>query len=101
MSIKINKKKEPSRRFNSIYYDDDDDEESSIAITPDFPITNSLIMEDELLDTILETESDKENDDDESLSDEDVPEEIIKIYSNPLFDEEIISTKIDPHHFNT
>ncbi|GKB80856.1 hypothetical protein Tco_0947751 [Tanacetum coccineum] len=23
-----------------------------------------------------------------------------EIYSNPLFDEEIISTKIDPHHFN-
>nr|GFC03659.1 hypothetical protein [Tanacetum cinerariifolium] len=23
-----------------------------------------------------------------------------KIYSNPLFDEEIISIKIDPHHFN-
>nr|GEW57078.1 hypothetical protein [Tanacetum cinerariifolium] len=34
---------------------------------------------------------------DESFSDEDVPKEI---YSNPLFDEEIISIKIDPHHFN-
>ncbi|GJW79626.1 hypothetical protein Tco_0143601, partial [Tanacetum coccineum] len=38
--------------------------------------------------------------DDESFSDEDVPKENFKIYSNPLFDEEIISTKIDPHHFN-
>ncbi|GJU10391.1 hypothetical protein Tco_1132787 [Tanacetum coccineum] len=39
--------------------------------------------------------------DDESLSDEDVPKENFKIYSNPLFDdEEIISTKIDPHSFN-
>ncbi|GJX40978.1 hypothetical protein Tco_0255968 [Tanacetum coccineum] len=105
-------------------------------------------MEDEHLDTILETESDEENEssvedpdltpsesedlsdieskcdvpvcddfttfsnplfdfnddftfsDDESLSDEDVQEENFKIYSNPLFDEEIISTKIDPHHFN-
>ncbi|GKC18658.1 hypothetical protein Tco_1020808, partial [Tanacetum coccineum] len=37
---------------------------------------------------------------DESFSDDDVPEENFKIYSNPLFDEEIISTKIDPHHFN-
>ncbi|GKC76861.1 hypothetical protein Tco_1127635, partial [Tanacetum coccineum] len=38
--------------------------------------------------------------DDESLSDEDVPKENFKIYSNPLFDdEEIISSKIDPHHF--
>nr|GEV27723.1 hypothetical protein [Tanacetum cinerariifolium] len=32
-----------------------------------------------------------------SFSDEDSPKEI---YSNPLFDEEIISMKIDPHHFN-
>nr|GEX62759.1 hypothetical protein [Tanacetum cinerariifolium] len=39
--------------------------------------------------------------DDESLSNEDVPMENFKIYSNPLFDEEeIISTKIDPHYFN-
>nr|GEW08115.1 hypothetical protein [Tanacetum cinerariifolium] len=35
--------------------------------------------------------------DDQSLSDEDVLE---KIFSNPLFDEEIISMKIDQHHFN-
>nr|GEY91707.1 hypothetical protein [Tanacetum cinerariifolium] len=35
--------------------------------------------------------------DDQSFSDEDIMK---KIYSNPLFDEEIISTKIDPHHFN-
>nr|GEY89672.1 reverse transcriptase domain-containing protein [Tanacetum cinerariifolium] len=35
--------------------------------------------------------------DDESFSDEDISK---KIYSNPLFDEEIISMKIDPHHFN-
>nr|GFA65112.1 hypothetical protein [Tanacetum cinerariifolium] len=33
----------------------------------------------------------------QSCSDEDFPEEI---FSNPLFEEEIISTKIDPHHFN-
>ncbi|GJS26342.1 hypothetical protein Tco_0486962 [Tanacetum coccineum] len=39
--------------------------------------------------------------DDESLSDEDVPMENFKIYSNPLFnDEEIIPTKIDQHSFN-
>nr|GEV15424.1 hypothetical protein [Tanacetum cinerariifolium] len=35
--------------------------------------------------------------DDQSFSDEDIPKEI---YSNPLFDEEILSIKIDPHHFN-
>nr|GEY76189.1 hypothetical protein [Tanacetum cinerariifolium] len=35
--------------------------------------------------------------DDQSFSDEYIPKEI---YSNPLFDKEIISMKIDPHHFN-
>ncbi|GKF03309.1 hypothetical protein Tco_0030232, partial [Tanacetum coccineum] len=52
-----------------ICYNDDDDEYSfatqeylkkfSSAITPDLPKSNSLIMEDEHLDTIPETESDK------------------------------------------
>ncbi|GKE00698.1 hypothetical protein Tco_1388681, partial [Tanacetum coccineum] len=60
----------------SIFYDDDDDddEESSIplrdiisklplsvAIAPGLPITDSLIMEDEHLNTISEMESDEEN----------------------------------------
>ncbi|GJY57285.1 hypothetical protein Tco_0456400 [Tanacetum coccineum] len=56
-----------------IFYDDDDEESSiplrdilselplSVAITPDLPITNSLIMEDEHLNTIPKTESDEEN----------------------------------------
>nr|GEY30063.1 reverse transcriptase domain-containing protein [Tanacetum cinerariifolium] len=35
--------------------------------------------------------------DDQSCSDEDVLE---KIFSNPLFEEEINSMRIDPHHFN-
>ncbi|GJT80468.1 hypothetical protein Tco_1054810 [Tanacetum coccineum] len=52
-----------------VYYFDDDDNfyrESidetppSDAITPDLPITDSLVMEDEHLDTIPETDSDKE-----------------------------------------
>ncbi|GJQ95128.1 hypothetical protein Tco_0006267 [Tanacetum coccineum] len=54
MSIKINKKKELRQLEEAT-------NESSISITPDFPITNSLIMEDELLDTISEKESDEEN----------------------------------------
>ncbi|GJR97484.1 hypothetical protein Tco_0269658 [Tanacetum coccineum] len=147
-----------------IFYDDDDEESSiplrdlisklplSVAITPDLPITDSLIMDDEHLNTIPKTESDEENEssvedlnltpsesedlsedlsdiesecdmpfyddfttfsnhlfdsnndftssDDESLYDEDVLEENLKIYSNPLFDKKIISTKIDPYHFN-
>ncbi|GJY04035.1 hypothetical protein Tco_0369975 [Tanacetum coccineum] len=140
-----------------VCYDDDDDEERSIplkdtiisglppcvAITPALSIeepVDSLIMENEHLDTIPKTESDEfvkssvenlvqnpsesedfsdiesecdmpvcdnfttfsnllfdANDDfsysdDESFSDDDVSNEI---YSNPLFDEEIISVKID------
>nr|GFA67581.1 hypothetical protein [Tanacetum cinerariifolium] len=39
----------------------------------------------------------KSKDDDQSFFDEDLPK---KIYSNPLFDEEIIPVKIDPHPFN-
>ncbi|GKC13294.1 hypothetical protein Tco_1010076 [Tanacetum coccineum] len=49
---------------------------------------------------LFDIDNDFSSSDDESLYDEDVPAENFKIYSNPLFDEEIISTKIDPHHFN-
>nr|GEZ88636.1 hypothetical protein [Tanacetum cinerariifolium] len=72
MSIEINKKEKlqqleqvanlstyPSKRFNSFCYDDDDDEDYIVVITPDFPITDSLIMDNEHLDTIPETESDE------------------------------------------
>ncbi|GJU76947.1 hypothetical protein Tco_1274017 [Tanacetum coccineum] len=46
---------------------------------------------------LFDADDDFSSSDDESFSDEDVLKEI---YSNPLFDEEIISTKIDPNHFN-
>ncbi|GKB95588.1 hypothetical protein Tco_0981725 [Tanacetum coccineum] len=46
---------------------------------------------------LFDANDDFSSSDDESFSDEDISKEI---YSNPLFDEEIISTKIDPHHFN-
>nr|GEX34111.1 hypothetical protein [Tanacetum cinerariifolium] len=106
------------------FYDDDEHsiqykeylENSSNEITPVLPTeeaNNSLSMGDEHLSTIPEMKSDEvikssvENlvpipsDDDESLSNEDVPIEKFKIYSNSLFDdEESISTKIDPHYFN-
>nr|GEX05782.1 phospholipase-like protein [Tanacetum cinerariifolium] len=72
MSIEINKKEKlqqlkqvanlstyPSKRFNSFCYDNDDDEDYTVVITPDLLITDSLIMENEHLDTILKTESDE------------------------------------------
>ncbi|GKC34267.1 hypothetical protein Tco_1046651 [Tanacetum coccineum] len=106
-----------------IFYDDDDDDDKessiplrdfisklplSVAIAPDLPITDSLIMDDEHLKHIRVTESDEENEssvkdlnltpnNDESFSKDDVLKENFKIYSNPLFefDEEIIYSKID------
>nr|GEV64945.1 hypothetical protein [Tanacetum cinerariifolium] len=89
-----------------ICYDDDDDEDYTIAITPKEP-DNSLSMGDEHFDTILATESDEfiksnvenlvPNPSESEGEHEYIPK---KIYSNPLFDEEITSMKIDPHHFN-
>ncbi|GKF87757.1 hypothetical protein Tco_0258634, partial [Tanacetum coccineum] len=53
------------------------------------------------LNPLFDSNDDFTSSDDESLSDEDVLMENLKIYSNPLFDdEEIISPKIDPHYFN-
>ncbi|GKB36928.1 hypothetical protein Tco_0881870 [Tanacetum coccineum] len=59
----------PSWNLPTSSYDDDDDEYSfatqeylmtySTIITPESPVTNSLIMEDEHLDTIPETELDE------------------------------------------
>nr|GFB13912.1 hypothetical protein [Tanacetum cinerariifolium] len=46
---------------------------------------------------LFDAEYDFDSSDDQSLSDEDLSK---KIYSNPLFDEEIIPMKIDPHSFN-
>nr|GEU65426.1 hypothetical protein [Tanacetum cinerariifolium] len=46
---------------------------------------------------LFNVDYDFDSSDDQSPSDEDVPE---KIYSNPLFDEEIIPMEIDQHSFN-
>ncbi|GJY49443.1 hypothetical protein Tco_0439399 [Tanacetum coccineum] len=85
---------------------------SSIAITPillTLEPEDSLIMGNEELSTIPEKQSDEfiksstggsfsNPNDDESLSDEDVPEDNIKIYSNPLFefDDKYISSDVNP-----
>nr|GEX77853.1 hypothetical protein [Tanacetum cinerariifolium] len=46
---------------------------------------------------LFDADYDSDSSEDQSLSDEDVLE---KIYSNPLFDEEIIPMEIDQHSFN-
>ncbi|GJT28243.1 hypothetical protein Tco_0908518 [Tanacetum coccineum] len=111
-----------------VCYDDDDDEESSIplkdiiiyglprcvAITPDSPKTDSLIMVDKHLDTILKTESDEfikssvENlvqnpSESEDECECDVPDyddsqtTNFSTYSNPLFDDSTSSDDESSH----
>ncbi|GJY45342.1 hypothetical protein Tco_0434405 [Tanacetum coccineum] len=95
----------------------DDDEDYTIAITPDLPITDSLIMEDEHHDTIPTTESDElikssvENlvqipSESEDLSDgecdlplyDDSPKSHLT-FSNPLFDIDDEFTSSDDESF--
>nr|GFA94287.1 hypothetical protein [Tanacetum cinerariifolium] len=76
----------------------DDDDDYNFAITPNEPV-DSLSMGEEHLNTISAMESDEFI---KSCVENLVPNPNIpkKIYSNPLFDEELISMKIDPQHFN-
>ncbi|GKB39785.1 hypothetical protein Tco_0884727 [Tanacetum coccineum] len=67
---------------------------SDIESECDVPVCDDFTT---ISNPLFDADDDFSSNDDESFSDEDVPN---KIYSNPLFDEEIISTKIDPHHFN-
>nr|GEV50664.1 hypothetical protein [Tanacetum cinerariifolium] len=131
MSIEINKKKKlqqleqvanlstyPSQHFNSFCYDDDDDEDYTIAITPDFLITNSLSMRDEHLITISKTKSDEliessvenlvlipcESEDFSNIKSEcDVPDcddsktTNFSTFSNPLFDDSTSSDDESSH----
>nr|GEW42030.1 hypothetical protein [Tanacetum cinerariifolium] len=50
-----------------------------------------------LYNILFDADYDFSSSDNESFYDEDIPK---KIYSNPLFNEKIISMKIDPHHLN-
>nr|GEW28623.1 hypothetical protein [Tanacetum cinerariifolium] len=69
----------------------DNESECDVPVCDDFTtFSNSL----------FDSDNDFSSSDDESFFVEDVPKENVKIYSNPLFDNEIISSKIDPHHFN-
>nr|GEW86325.1 hypothetical protein [Tanacetum cinerariifolium] len=74
---------------------DDDDDDYTFAITPNEP--DNYLKFTTFLNSLFDSDYDFYSSDDQSFSDEDFPKEI---YSNPLFDEEIIPIKIDPHHFN-
>nr|GEX47714.1 hypothetical protein [Tanacetum cinerariifolium] len=67
----------------------EDEHECDVPVCDDFKNFSNLLFN---------TDDDFSSSDDESFSDEDVPNEI---YSNPLFNEEIISIKIDTRHFNS
>ncbi|GJU94026.1 hypothetical protein Tco_1318782 [Tanacetum coccineum] len=67
---------------------------SDIKSKCDVPVCDNFIT---FSNPVFDDDDDFSTSDYKSFSDEDVPN---KIYSNPIFDEEIISTKIDPHHFN-
>nr|GFC98095.1 hypothetical protein [Tanacetum cinerariifolium] len=58
---------------------------------------NSLPEFTTFSNVLFDADYDSDSSDDQSLSDEDVHK---KIYSNLLFDEEIIPMEIDPHSFN-
>nr|GEX21316.1 hypothetical protein [Tanacetum cinerariifolium] len=99
-----------------VCYDDDDDEESSNPlednIIPELPspVLRTLSQPQvsprgcdvlagftTFSNVLFDDDNDFDSSDDQSLSDEDVRE---KIYSNPLFDEEIIPMEIDQRSFN-
>nr|GEV57623.1 reverse transcriptase domain-containing protein [Tanacetum cinerariifolium] len=112
MSIEINKKEKLhqleqvanlstylSKRFNSFCYDDDNDD-YAFAITPNKP--DYSLKSDEFIkssvENLLPIPSEPEGESEcDSFYDEDVSE---KIFSKPLFEEDIITMKIDQHHYN-
>nr|GEU64919.1 hypothetical protein [Tanacetum cinerariifolium] len=64
----------------------EDERECDVPACDDFTTLSNLLFD---------ADNDFSSSDNELFSDEDIPKEI---YLNPLFNEEIISIKIDPHH---
>nr|GEW94006.1 E-beta-farnesene synthase [Tanacetum cinerariifolium] len=73
---------------NPSEYKDLSNSECDMPVCDDFTTFSNLLFN---------ADADFSSSDNESFSDKDISKEI---YSNPLFDKEIISIKIDPHHFN-
>ncbi|GJV30467.1 hypothetical protein Tco_1386915, partial [Tanacetum coccineum] len=69
----------------------DIESDCNVPVCDDFTIVSN---------PLFDADNDFSFSDDKPFSDEDAPKENFKIFLNPLSDEEIISTKIDPHHFN-
>nr|GEU72027.1 hypothetical protein [Tanacetum cinerariifolium] len=69
-------------------FDDLSKSECDVPACDDFTTFSNLLFD---------ADDDFSSSDDKSFSDEVISKEI---YSNPIFDEEIISIKIHPHHFN-
>nr|GEY57672.1 hypothetical protein [Tanacetum cinerariifolium] len=67
---------------------------SNIGRECDVPVCDDFTT---FFNLLFDADDDFSSSDNESFSDEDILKEI---YSNPLFNEEIISIKIDPHHFS-
>ncbi|GJT55487.1 zinc finger, CCHC-type, retrotransposon gag domain protein [Tanacetum coccineum] len=89
----------PSWNLPTSSYDDDDDEYSfaqkylmtcSTAVTPDSPVTDSLIMGDEHLDIIPETESD-----------EFIKSSVEDLVPTPIESEELSDDQIDDEVFDS
>nr|GEW25752.1 hypothetical protein [Tanacetum cinerariifolium] len=76
-------------------------EQEELAEYINSPNESSLIFTT-FSNPLFDCNNDFTSSDDELLSNEDVPMENFKVYSNSLFDdEEINSNKEDPHYFNT
>nr|GEZ78599.1 hypothetical protein [Tanacetum cinerariifolium] len=95
---KIEEEQAANARYWKIPACCDDDDDYNSAITPNEPV-DSLSMGDEHLDTIPETKSDEfiKSSVENLVPNPNVPE---KIFLYPLFEEEIISMKIDSHRYN-
>nr|GEY63290.1 hypothetical protein [Tanacetum cinerariifolium] len=76
--------------------EDISDCECNLPLCDDFPKSHLVTFSNPLFDI----DNDFSSSDDKSSSDEDVSKENFKIFSNPLSDEEIISTKIYLYQFN-
>ncbi|GKE58803.1 hypothetical protein Tco_1497988, partial [Tanacetum coccineum] len=79
---------------NLVQISSESEDLSDIESECDVPVCDNFMTSS---NPLFDSEDNFSSSDDESFSDEDIPKEI---YSNPLFEEEIISTKIDRHHFN-